>query len=148
MLKKAMCLCVTLTIFVLLLTGCSLLDKGLKALPYSFVATSEDAAVDAMKKVVKAFKYYTIVSEKADYSWAGDSDTTEDGVIVAFTDCDVTVKNKKDTFTLGVNVCYKDDSDEANEGVWCIYLQNEKLEPIKESEIDPNEPNYGIYLNR
>lgn len=73
---------------------------------------------------------------------------TDENGTVAYTDCLATLKDKNDTFTFGVNVCYQDDTNELNEGVWCIYLQNEKLEPTKDSEIDDSEPNYGIYLNR
>ena len=100
------------------------------------------------KDLDKAFKYYTIKSEKVDYDWAGDSDSTDENGTVAYTDCLATLKDKNDTFTFGVNVCYRDDTNDMNEGVWCIYLQNEKLEPTKDSEIDDSEPNYGIYLNR
>lgn len=35
-----------------------------------------------------------------------------------------------------------------NEGLWSLCIQNEKLEPTKDSEIDDSEPDYGIYINR
>ena len=162
--KRLLCIVISLLFVTFSLSGCNILGGDLKALPYSFFASSEKIATDTMKKVVKAFdnrdkemvkslfakevlkkyknfdkdldkafKYYTIKSEK---------------VTVAYTDCLATLKDKNDTFTFGVNVCYQDDTNELNEGVWCIYLQNEKLEPTKDSEIDDSEPNYGIYLNR
>lgn len=177
--KRLLCIVISLLFVTFSLTGCNILGGDLKALPYSFFASSEKIATDTMKKVVKAFdnrdkemvkslfatevlkkyknfdkdlekafKYYTIKSEKVDYDWAGDSDSTDENGTVAYTDCLATLKDKNDTFTFGVNVCYQDDTNELNEGVWCIYLQNEKLEPTKDSEINDSEPNYGIYLNR
>ena len=152
--KRLLCIIISLLFVTFSLTGCNILGGDLKALPYSFFASSLFAK-EVLKKyknfdkdLEKAFKYYTIKSEKVDYDWAGDSDSTDENGTVAYTDCLATLKDKNDTFTFGVNVCYQDDTNELNEGVWCIYLQNEKLEPTKDSEIDDSEPDYGIYINR
>ena len=177
--KRLLCIVISLLFVTFSLTGCNILGGDLKALPYSFFASSEKIATDTMKKVVKAFdnrdkemvkslfakevlkkyknfdkdlekafKYYTIKSEKVDYDWAGDSDSTDDNGTVAFTYCLAILKNKKDSFKFVVNICYQDDINEKNEGLWCLCILNEKLEPTKDSEIDDSEPDYGIYLNR
>lgn len=177
--KRLLCIVISLLFVTFSLTGCNILGGDLKALPYSFFASSEKIAIDTMKKVVKAFdnrdkemlkticakeflkvyknfdkdldkaiKYYTIKSEKADYEWTGDNDITDDNGTVAYTYCIATLKDKKDTFTFVINVCYQDDTNEMNEGLWSLCIQNEKLEPTKDSEIDDSEPDYGIYINR
>ena len=177
--KKLVCIVVSLLFLTFSLTGCNILGGDLKALPYSFFASSERIAIDTMKKVVKAFdnkdkemlksicakeflkvyknfdkdldkafKYYTIKSEKADYEWTCDNDSTDDNGTIAYTYCIATLKDKNDTFTFVINVCYQDDTNEMNEGLWSLCIQNEKLEPTKDSEIDDSEPDYGIYVNR
>lgn len=177
--KRLLCIVISLLFVTFSLTGCNILGGDLKALPYSFFASSEKIATDTMKKVVKAFdnrdkemvkslfakevlkkyknfdkdldkafKYYTIKSEKVDYDWSGDSDSTDDNGTVAYTYCIATLKDKKDTFTFVINVCYQDDTNEMNEGLWSLCIQNEKLEPTKDSEIDDSELDYGIYINR
>ena len=53
--KKFVCIVVSLLLLTFSLTGCNILGGDLKALPYSFFASSEKIATDTMKKVVKAF---------------------------------------------------------------------------------------------
>ena len=53
--KKLVCIVVSLLFLTFSLTGCNILGGDLKALPYSFFASSERIAIDTMKKVVKAF---------------------------------------------------------------------------------------------
>ena len=177
--KRLLCIVISLLFVTFSLTGCNILGSDLKALPYSFFASTEKITIDTLKKVVKAFdnrdkemvkslfaknilkkyknfdkeldkafKYYTIKSEKVEYSWSGDSDSTEDGITITFTGGDVTIKKANKSFDISIEICSNDDNDDLNVGVWCIYLQNEKLEPTKDSEINDSEPNYGIYLNR
>lgn len=174
--KRLLCIVISLLFITFSLTGCNILGGNLnysffassekiatdtmKKVVKAFDNRDKEMvkslfAKEVLKKyknfdkdLEKAFKYYTIKSEKVDYDWSGDSDSTDDNGTVAYTDCLATLKDKNDTFTFGVNVCYQDDTNELNEGVWCIYLQNEKLEPTKDSEIDDSEPDYGIYINR
>ena len=53
--KRLLCIVIFLLFVTFSLTRCNILGGDLKALPYSFFASSEKIATDTMKKVVKAF---------------------------------------------------------------------------------------------
>lgn len=104
------------------------------------------------KDLDKAFKYYTIKSEKVDYDWSGDSDSTEDGKTIAFTGGDAIVNKGKKGFTISSEICSNDENNDANIGIWniCIVENNLDESEIKGiySDDDPTTdiPKYGIYV--
>ena len=52
--KRLLCIVISLLFVTFSLTGCNILGGDLKALPYSFFASSEKNANDTRKKVLKA----------------------------------------------------------------------------------------------
>lgn len=181
--KKLVCIVVSLLFLTFSLTGCNILGGDLKALPYSFFASTEKITIDTLKKVVKAFdnrdkemvkslfaknilkkyknfdkeldkafKYYTIKSEKVEYSWSGDSDSTEDGITITFTGGDVTIKKANKSFDISIEICSNDDNDDLNVGVWNLYIVDNNLDEneikgiYSDDDIGSDIPKYGIYV--